>query len=109
MRHRQQGKLRTGKPCRHVVAAGRAQAIGDAIGVVRPDDPSKYEMNLAADGSASFRLYCNRATGSWFSADASRPVGGITFSPLAMTRAFCPESLDTRVAGSRLRRAISPA
>ena len=75
------------------------QAIGDAIGVVRPDDPSKYEMNLAADGSASFRLDCNRATGSWSSPDADRAVGGITFSPLAMTRAFCPESLDTRVAG----------
>lgn len=74
------------------------QAIGDAIGVVRPDDPSKYEMNLAADGGVSFRLDCNRGSGTWSSPDPSLPVGGIRFSPLAMTRAFCPDSLDTRVA-----------
>lgn len=71
------------------------QSSDDAIGTVRPSDSSRYEMQLAADGSAAFRLDCNRATGRW----TSTGPGQVTFTPLAMTRAMCPSgSLDTRVA-----------
>ena len=71
------------------------QSNDDAIGVVRPRDPSSYTMTLGADGRASLRLDCNRASGQW----RSPAPGRITFTPLAMTRAACPEgSLDTRVA-----------
>lgn len=67
----------------------------DTIGTVRPDDPAKYEMQLAADGSVAIRLDCNRGRGRWESAGP----GQITFGPLAMTRAMClAGSLDTRVA-----------
>jgi para-nitrobenzyl esterase len=63
---------------------------------VRPDDPAKYEMQLAADGTVAMRLDCNRGAGRWQSTGANQ----VTFSPLAVTRAMClGESLDTRIAG----------
>lgn len=71
------------------------QSSDDAIGTVRPAGSSAYEMQLAADGSAAFRLDCNRATSRW----ESTGPGQVTFTPLAMTRAMCPPgSLDSRVA-----------
>lgn len=67
----------------------------DAIGAAHPDNPSKYEMRLGADGRATLRLDCNRGAGRWKSGAPNR----ITFTPLAMTRAMCPPgSLDTRIA-----------
>jgi para-nitrobenzyl esterase len=71
----------------------------DAIGSVRPQDPLKYHLTLAAGGTATARLDCNRGTGSW-SVTPSGPAGGkLTFGPMAMTRAMCPPgSLDTRIA-----------
>jgi heat shock protein HslJ len=71
------------------------QSNDDAIGVVRPSDPALYTMTLGTDGRVALRLDCNRASGNW---QVPAP-GQITFTPLAMTRALCPEgSLDTRVA-----------
>ena len=76
------------------------QSMDDAIGTVRPDDPSLYTLRLNADGTAALRLNCNRATGTWAaeaSADASN--GRFTFGPLAATSALCPPpSLDEKVA-----------
>jgi heat shock protein HslJ len=71
------------------------QSSDDSIGLVRPDDPSKYEMQLSADGTMTVRLDCNRGRGKWQSPAANQ----ITFPPFAMTRAMCiGASLDTRVA-----------
>jgi heat shock protein HslJ len=71
----------------------------DAIGVIRPDDPSKYTMSLAADGRASLRLDCNRANGPWSSKPTSQDSGSFNFGNLAMTRALCPPpSLDQQIA-----------
>ncbi len=68
---------------------------GDKIGVVRPVDPSKYEMKLGADGTATMRHDCNRGKGQWKSDAANQ----ISFTPLAMTRAMClGGSLDARIA-----------
>jgi heat shock protein HslJ len=70
------------------------QSSDDAIGTTRPDDPSKYELTLNADGSVAMRLDCNRAFGQWQSPGPSE----ITFGQLGLTRALCPEgSLDTRI------------
>lgn len=67
----------------------------DAIGTVKPDDPAKYEMRLGTDGTAAFRLDCNRASGPWQTPGA----GQIAFGAMAMTRAMCaPGSLDMRIA-----------
>jgi len=75
------------------------ESSDDAIGTVRSDDPAKYGMTLQADGTAALRLDCNRGTGRWMSAATNPRQGTMTFSPLAMTRAFCPPgSLDSRVA-----------
>lgn len=71
------------------------QSSDDAIGIVRPDDPSKYEMRFNGDGTMTVRLDCNRGRGKWESAAANQ----IAFPPFAMTRAMCVGgSLDTRVA-----------
>ena len=71
------------------------QSSDDAIGTTRPDDPSKYEMTLSADGSVAMQLNCNRAFGQWQSAGPSE----ISFGQLGMTRAMClGDSLDTRIA-----------
>lgn len=76
------------------------QSMDDSIGVVRPEDSSRFTMHLAADGSASFRLDCNRGTGTWTSEPgADRMSGTFTFGPIAMTRALCPPpNLDERIA-----------
>lgn len=72
------------------------QSNKDAIGTTRPDDPTKYEMTLNADGSVAMRLDCNRGIGHWESPEPSQ----ITFGQMAMSMALCPEgSLDTRIAG----------
>jgi heat shock protein HslJ len=71
----------------------------DAIGVVRPDDPAKYTMSLAADGRVAMRLDCNRANGPWSSKATSADSGSFSFGNLAMTRALCPPpSLDQQIA-----------
>jgi heat shock protein HslJ len=77
------------------------QSMDDAIGSVRPDDPSAFTLRLHRDGTASLRLDCNRATGSWRSEPGtSDPSSGhLEFGPLATTRALCPPPhLDERVA-----------
>lgn len=71
------------------------QSSDDAIGTTRPDDPSKYELTLNADGSVAARLDCNRGVGQW----QSNGPNEITFGQLGMTRAMClGNSLDTRIA-----------
>jgi heat shock protein HslJ len=54
--------------------------------VLKPDDPSKYTIELAAGGELTARVDCNRGRGTWTSAGASQ----IEFGPLALTRAQCP-------------------
>ncbi|HSF19094.1 MAG TPA: META domain-containing protein [Vicinamibacteria bacterium] len=76
------------------------QSMDDAIGTVRPDDPSAYTMQLNRDGTFNMRLDCNRATGTW-TAEPSQDgsSGRFELGPLAMTRALCPPPrLDERVA-----------
>ncbi len=71
------------------------QSSDDSIGTTRPDDPTKYEMTLNADGSVAMQLDCNRGIGRWQSPEPSQ----ITFGQMAMSMALCPEgSLDTRIA-----------
>lgn len=54
--------------------------------VLKPDDPSKYTIELAAGGQLTARVDCNRGRGTWKSASASQ----IEFGPMALTRAQCP-------------------
>ena len=76
------------------------QSMDDAIGTIRPDDPTRYTMRLGADGSVSMQLNCNRATGDWSAEpSAEGTTGSFRFGPLAMTRALCPPpSMDERIA-----------
>jgi heat shock protein HslJ len=74
------------------------QSSDDAIGIVRPRPSAMYSMTLGDDGSASFRLDCNRGSGTWQAEFTSSVSGSFVLSPLAMTRAACPEpSLDQQV------------
>ena len=54
--------------------------------VLKPDDPSKYTIELGADGQLTARIDCNRGRGTWTSAGESQ----IEFGPMALTRAQCP-------------------
>lgn len=50
-------------------------------------------------GAASARLDCNRGAGTWSATPNGPSRGSLTFGPMAMTRAMCPQgSLDTRIA-----------
>jgi heat shock protein HslJ len=71
----------------------------DKIGIVRPDDPTRYTMTLEDGGRVSMQLNCNRGSGTWKSAASDGDSGTFTFGPLAVTRAFCPPpSMDDRIA-----------
>jgi heat shock protein HslJ len=71
----------------------------DATGVVRPAEGREFTMTFGMDGRVTMRLDCNRATGGFTATPGAGEGGSLTFSPLAMTRAFCGEqSMDTRIA-----------
>ena len=76
------------------------QSMDDAIGTMRPEDPSRYTMTLNDDGTVAMQLDCNRASGTWSAEPAADGTsGGFVFGPLAMTRAFCPPpSMDQSLA-----------
>jgi heat shock protein HslJ len=62
--------------------------------ILKPDDPSKYTIELADNGQLSARVDCNRGRGAWKSAGSSQ----ITFGPMALTRAQCaPGSLHDQI------------
>jgi heat shock protein HslJ len=76
------------------------QSMSDAIGTLRPEDPSLYTMRLNADGTVNMRLNCNRASGTWTVEPGADPSNGrFLFGPLAVTRALCPPpSMDGQIA-----------
>lgn len=56
---------------------------------VTPENSYKFILTFAADGSLASSTDCNNLIGS-YKVDGS----GITLSPLASTRMFCPETLE---------------
>jgi heat shock protein HslJ len=67
------------------------QSMDDAIGTIRPEDPSLFTMNLSADCRVTMQLDCNRAIGTWAAkASGDSSSGQFSFGPLAATRALCP-------------------
>ena len=76
------------------------QSMDDAIGTVRPDDPSLYTMRLNSDGTVTMRLNCNHAHGTWSVKPGGNGVSGrFEFGQLTTTRALCPPpSMDESIA-----------
>lgn len=77
------------------------QSMDDAQGTTRIAQPERFTLQLGADGRASLRLDCNRATASWNQApaEAGASSGSLQFGQVATTRALCaPPQLDVRVA-----------
>jgi heat shock protein HslJ len=71
----------------------------DRIGTVRPTDPTRYTLELQADGRAALRLDCNRGSATWTAAAAGSASGAFGFGPVAMTKVYCgPASIDQRIA-----------
>jgi heat shock protein HslJ len=67
------------------------RSMDDRQGVRRPANRDAYTLRLAANGTASFRLDCNRATGSWSASSGSDGrSGSISFGTPAATMALCP-------------------
>ena len=75
------------------------QSMDDAQGTMRPAASSVYTMHLQADGTASMRLDCNRATATWSATPGGEESNGsFTFGPVAATRAICPPpNLDEKI------------
>ncbi len=75
------------------------QSMDDRQGTTRPHDPSRYTMQLGADGRVQMQLNCNRAQGDWSAEPAAERISGrFTFGPLAATRALCPPpSMDQTI------------
>jgi len=62
---------------------------------LRPDNPQRYELRFLRDGTLAVVLDCNRGTATWRSSGR----GGLTLSPLGVTRMACPGgSIGTQVA-----------
>ena len=59
-----------------------------------------YTMLIRADGTAAFRLDCNRGFGTWEGEARTSPnSGSLTFSETGVTKALCPpQSISDRVA-----------
>jgi len=69
----------------------RIQSMGGEVYV--PSQPGDFTLRFTADGQVDVRADCNRGHGSWTGDGRS----GLTFGPLATTRAYCgDESLDAR-------------
>jgi heat shock protein HslJ len=75
------------------------QSTDGAEGTTTVPDPSTFTVAFGIDGRASFRLDCNRGTGTWTSeAGAEDTSGSLTLGPIATTRMAClPSSLDQQV------------
>ena len=75
------------------------QSMDDSQGTTYIDDPSRYVMELKADGTVAMQLNCNRANGTWSAqASAGGDSGTFRFCALAATMALCPpESFDELV------------
>src|SRR5258705_9442999 len=58
------------------------QSSDDAIGVVRPDDPAKYELSFGADGRVAARLDCNRGSAAYSQATTDKEKGAINIGPM---------------------------
>jgi len=54
-------------------------------------DPAKYRIDFESGNEASIILDCNRAIGTWRNDIANATGGSLTFGPLAVTKALCPE------------------
>ncbi len=76
------------------------QSMDDAQGTTRIADPTRFTLQLGADGRAAMQLDCNRGTASWkATAAGDGTTGSMEFGPIAATRALCPPPhLDERVA-----------
>ena len=67
------------------------QSMDDSQGVARPEKPDDYRMKLMAGGRVAFKLDCNRGMGDWsFTPSSDGTSGSISFSQLAVTKAYCP-------------------
>lgn len=99
--------VKSAAPAQAATLAGTAwrlvsfQSMDDAVGTIRPEDPSRFTMHLNRDGTVVFRLDCNRARGTWAAEPAGDGTNGrFTFGLLASTRALCPPPhLDELVVG----------
>jgi len=54
---------------------------------LKPDDPTRYTIEFQKDGHVVAQIDCNRGIGMWTATSSSQ----IELSPLALTRAQCPE------------------
>jgi heat shock protein HslJ len=75
------------------------QLQSSEVGTLKPEDPTRYVMDLIAGGRFAMQLDCNRAVGQWEARPTSATSGSVSFGAAAMTLAAClPGSMDARIA-----------
>ena len=67
------------------------ESSDDAIGTIRPDDPSRYTISFGADGRVAMQIDCNRGSGTWEATVTDAEGGSLSIGSLALTRAACPD------------------
>ncbi|MBK9986835.1 MAG: META domain-containing protein [Betaproteobacteria bacterium] len=76
------------------------QSMDDAQGTTKIKQPRDFTLAFGQDGRATLRLDCNRGMADYrITPAADGSSGGLTFGPIAATRALCPPPhLDNRIA-----------
>ncbi|WP_319243460.1 META domain-containing protein [uncultured Propionivibrio sp.] len=66
-------------------------AMGGSPGRTEIAAPAVFTLEFGADGTAFFRIDCNRGRGAWKAVPSADPgTGTLEFGPLATTRMACP-------------------
>ncbi|MGX9217592.1 META domain-containing protein [Massilia varians] len=75
------------------------RSMDDAQGVTHPEPNRRYTVRLTPEGTAEFRLDCNRGSAPYTRSMTEPGRGTLSVGTVTMTRAMCPGgSLDARVA-----------
>lgn len=66
------------------------QSMDEAQGKTRTDNPDRYTITFAEDGTAHMKLDCNRGRSSYDAESTGMGQGSLRFGNIASTMAMCP-------------------
>ncbi|AOL24250.1 para-nitrobenzyl esterase [Erythrobacter litoralis] len=78
------------------------QSMDDAQGTTRADNPDRYTITFAEDGTAYMKLDCNRGRSSYETASTGAKQGSLQFGNIASTMAMCPPDSLSEKLGQQL-------
>jgi heat shock protein HslJ len=78
------------------------QSMDDAQGTTRADNPDRYTVTFAEDGTAYMKLDCNRGRSSYEAESTGAGQGSLQFGNIASTMAMCPPDSLSEKLGQQL-------